>query len=158
MDPVVLAVATALVSAMATDAWQQARSSTVALWQRAHPEHVPAIEDELTDVRDEVLEARRTHDVAAEERLTGGWQLKFQRLVRDDPALARELQRLLEQELAPLLPPPDSPPHSGAVQQTANASGRAGVIQAGGSITINEAARAQDRRRNGWWRGTGSAS
>ncbi|MEU6895846.1 hypothetical protein ABZ934_29605 [Streptomyces sp. NPDC046557] len=158
MEALILAVATALVSAMATDAWQQARSSTVALWQRARPEHVPAIEDELTDVRGEVLEARRTHDAAAEERLTDGWQLRFQRLVRGDPALASELQRLLDQELAPLLPPPDSPPHSGAIQQTANASGQASVNQAGGDININESGRAQGRRRNGWWRRSGSAS
>jgi hypothetical protein len=32
VDPIVLAAATALVGAMATDAWQQARTAVVAWW------------------------------------------------------------------------------------------------------------------------------
>jgi hypothetical protein len=115
---------------MATDAWQQARSSVVALWQRVHPERVPAIEAELAEVRYEVLAARDADDVATEEGLAQDWQRKLQRMVRDNPALGRELQRVLDQELTPLLPPSSGPGHV-TVTQTANAGRRSNITQVG---------------------------
>ncbi|MEW1655527.1 hypothetical protein [Streptomyces sp. NPDC093707] len=138
MEPLVLAAGTALVSAMATDAWQQARASAVALWRRVHPERVPTIEAELTEVRDEVLAARAEGDTTAEEGITADWQRKLRRLVQNDPALGQELQRVLDEELTPLLPRDESP-RSGTITMQATASGNGRNYQVGqGNLTINE--------------------
>ncbi len=132
-----MAAGSALVGAMATDAWQQARSSAVALWRRVHPQHVPAIEDELAEVRAEVLAARGVGDTETEAGLAADWQRRLGRLLRDDPALADELRRVLDEELTPLLP--DTEGHRAAsVEMTARASGRARIYQAAGNQTINE--------------------
>lgn len=138
MDPLVLAAGSALVSSMATDAWQQARNSAVALWRRVHPDRVPAIEAELADVRAELLAAREEGDAQAEGELAADWQRRLRRLLRDDPSLADELRRVLDEELSPLLASAEqvSVRH---VKQTATASGRARVYQAGGNQTIREA-------------------
>jgi hypothetical protein len=47
VDPIVVAFRTALVGAMATDVWQQARASEVALWRRVHPQQVGTVEADL---------------------------------------------------------------------------------------------------------------
>ncbi|MFG2829905.1 hypothetical protein ACGFWI_20970 [Streptomyces sp. NPDC048434] len=123
---------------MATDAWQHARDSAVALWRRVHPDRVPAIEAELTDVRSEVIAAREEGDAQAEEDLAADWQRRLRRLLRDDPSLANELRRVLDEELSPLLAPAEQT-RIGQVQMTATASGHARVYQAGGNQTIREA-------------------
>lgn len=135
MDPVVLAVGTALVSAMATDAWQQARTSMVNLWQRVHPARATAIEEELDEVREEVLAARGADDTDAETGLAQDWQRKLQRLVNNHPGLARELQRVLDQELAPLLPQRSDAAGPGTVTMKVKARDNNTIIQ-GRDITI----------------------
>ena len=104
MDPLVLAAASAVVSALATDAWQQGREAVVRLWRRARPDHVAAIESELDDTRSEVLAARGNADSQAEEGLVADWQRKLKRLLTADPELGVELLRVLDEELTPLLP------------------------------------------------------
>ncbi|WP_318308765.1 hypothetical protein [Streptomyces californicus] len=137
MDALVMAAGTALVGAMATDTWQQARSSAVALWRRVHPQRVQAIEEELADVRVEVLAAREAGDSEAEAGLAADWQRRLLRLLRDDPSLADELRRLLDEELTPLLPSAEAN-RIGSVEMKARASGRARIYQAVGNQTINE--------------------
>ncbi|MFE7124910.1 hypothetical protein [Streptomyces sp. NPDC057617] len=105
MDPIVLAAGTALVSAMATDAWQQARAATVALWRRIRPEQADHIGAELEALRARVLAARQQGDGDTEQALAGTWRLHLQQLLLDDPTLAAELQRLLDEQLTPALPP-----------------------------------------------------
>ncbi|MEV6025271.1 hypothetical protein [Streptomyces sp. NPDC052036] len=90
---------------MATDAWQQARAATAALWHRLHPEHADDIGAELETLRAGVLSAREQHDHDTEEALTGVWRLRLQRLLSDDPAAAGELRRLFQEHLVPALPP-----------------------------------------------------
>lgn len=104
MDPLVLAAASAVVTAMATDGWQQAREAMVKLWRRSRPGHVPAIETDLDQTRDEVIAARTAGDRAAEEELVAEWGRKLQRLLGADPSLETELRRVLDEDLAPLLP------------------------------------------------------
>ncbi|MGW2027989.1 hypothetical protein [Streptomyces decoyicus] len=123
---------------MATDAWQHARDCAVALWRRVHPDRVPAIEAELADVRSEVIAARDEGDAQAEEELAADWQRRLRRLLRDDPSLADELRRVLDEELSPLLAPAEQS-RIGQVQMNATASGHARVYQAGGNQTIREA-------------------
>jgi hypothetical protein len=104
MDPLVLAAATAVVTAMSTDGWQQAREVVVKLWRRGRPDHLPAIEADLDDTRAEVVTAREDGDSSAEEALVADWQRKLRRLLNTDPQLGAELQRVLDEQLTPLLP------------------------------------------------------
>ncbi|MFG3493845.1 hypothetical protein [Streptomyces sp. NPDC047928] len=137
MDPIVAAAGTALVGAMATDAWRQARTAVVALWQRVHPERVPAVEAELEETRDDVLAARADGDTDAERDLAGDWERRLRRLLREDPSLGDELRRVLDEELTPLLPAPQTTGPT-SVHMNATASGSARVYQSGRDQTINE--------------------
>jgi hypothetical protein len=106
MDPVVAAFGTALVGAMATDAWQQVREAVSGLWRRVHQRREDdAIGAELDELREQVLVARRDGDAGTERALEGAWRVRLQQLLRADPALAAELQRVLDQVLAPALTP-----------------------------------------------------
>ena len=89
-------VRTALVGAIATDAWQQAHEAVVSLWHRMRPlrenDGIGAVLDEL---QEQVLVARRDGDADTERALEGVWQLRLQQQqqqqqqqLRADPALA----------------------------------------------------------------------
>ncbi|WP_157986976.1 hypothetical protein [Streptomyces atratus] len=103
MDPIVLAAGTALVSAMATDAWLQARTATVAMWRRIRPDHADGVEAELDVLRTQVLAAREADDEDTEQALAGAWRMHFQQFLADDPGLAAELRLLLDDHLGPVL-------------------------------------------------------
>ena len=97
MDPVVAAFGTALVGAIATDAWQQVHEAVVGLWLRVHPRRKDdSISAELDELREQVLGARRDGDASTERALEGVWQVRLQQLLRADPALAGELRRVLD--------------------------------------------------------------
>jgi hypothetical protein len=103
MDELILAAASALVGAMATDGWNEVRSGVGALWRRVHPDRVPAIESELDEVRHELLASRRAGDAEVEKGLVSDWQRKLRRLMAAHPELTAELRLLLE-EWSRLLP------------------------------------------------------
>jgi hypothetical protein len=106
MDPVVAAFGTALVGAIATDAWQQVHGAVAGLWHRVHPgRENSSIGAELDQLREQVLVARRDGDAGTERALEGAWQLRLQQMLRADAALAAELQRVLDQVLIPALTP-----------------------------------------------------
>jgi hypothetical protein len=106
MDPVVAAFGTALVGAIATDAWQQVHAAVTGLWHRVHPwREDDGIGAELDELREQVLVARQDGDAGTERALEGAWQLRLQQLLRADQALAAELQRVLDQVLTPALTP-----------------------------------------------------
>lgn len=137
MDPIVLAAGTALVTAMATDTWQQARRGAVALWRRVHPEQAATVETELAEVRTQVLAARRDGDSDTERALAGSWQVRLAQLVRADPALAGELRQVLDEHLTPAL----SPSERGRIESitmTASSSDQGRVYQAGRDQHITE--------------------
>lgn len=104
MDPIVLAAGTALVSAMATDAWQQVRAAVVAWWRKVHPARADAVGAELDDTHAQVLAARDRGDEDTEQALTGIWRLHLQQLLDMNPAAGPALQRLLDEHLTPALP------------------------------------------------------
>jgi hypothetical protein len=104
MDPLVLAAGTALIGAMATDAWQQTRTAVVAWWRKLHPGRADAVGAELDTARAQVLAARERGDEDTEQALAGTWRLRLQQLLDQDPAAAPGLQRLLEEHLTPALP------------------------------------------------------
>jgi hypothetical protein len=105
MDPVVLAFGPALVGAIATDTWPRVREAVTGLWRRVHPQKADHIGTELDELREQVLLARRDGDAGTERALEGAWQLRLQQLLRADPDLAAELQRVLDQVLTPALTP-----------------------------------------------------
>ncbi|MDX3108777.1 hypothetical protein [Nonomuraea angiospora] len=137
MDPIVLAAGTALVTAMATDAWQSARDGAVALWRKVRPEQAEVVEAELVEVREQVLEARRDGDVDTEQALAGTWQVRLQQLLRAEPSLAGEIQRVLDEVLTPALQPAEQE-RIGTLVMKAKASGHGRIYQAGRDQTIHE--------------------
>ena len=104
MDPLVMAAGTALIGAMATDAWQQARTAVVAWWRKVHPGRADAVGAELDTARAQVLAARERGDEDTEQALAGTWRLRLQELLDHDPAAGPGLARLLEEHLTPALP------------------------------------------------------
>ncbi|MGW2563838.1 hypothetical protein ACWCXB_32350 [Streptomyces sp. NPDC001514] len=105
MDPIVLAAGTALIGAMATDGWLQARTAMVALWRRVRPDQADAVGSELESVRTQVVAAVDRADEDTVRALAGVWHLRLQQLLGECPGLVAELQRLLEEHLVPALPP-----------------------------------------------------
>ncbi|MFI2238110.1 hypothetical protein [Streptomyces chrestomyceticus] len=138
MDPITTAVATALVGAMATDAWQRVTDAVAALWRRAHPERADRVGGELAGLRDDVLAARAqpSRDPEAERALITVWQGRLARLVDGNAELQAELQRLLDEDLAPLLPRAERE-HVTSIRQTAQADRRSKVVQAGDNVIIH---------------------
>ncbi|MFF8841660.1 hypothetical protein ACF08N_02865 [Streptomyces sp. NPDC015127] len=138
MDPIVLAAGTALVGAMATDAWQQARAATVDLWRRMRPERADGIGAELDVLRGQVLAAREDGDTDTEEALAGSWRLRLHELLRQDPGLAAELRRLVDEHLAPALPDGERD-RARSIVMKAEAHDSARIYMAGGDQHITGA-------------------
>jgi hypothetical protein len=143
MDPLVLAAASAVVTAMATDGWQQAREAVGGLWRRSRPGHVPAIETDLDETRAEVIAARAVGDCAVEEGLVADWERKLRRLLDADPSLGIELRRVLDEELAPLLTPGEQARLMNVQDITASAPGATAQGAMFGNI-INYGGRSAD--------------
>ncbi|MFJ8742418.1 hypothetical protein ACIRL2_23880 [Embleya sp. NPDC127516] len=122
---------------MATQTWDQARQAVVAFWRQRRAEEVPAIEAELAHCRTEVTEARAVGDGSVEEALIGDWQRKLRRLLSEDPSLRAELQRVLDEELTPLLP---DAARAGItnIRMSANVSGHGEAYLAGRDMTVKK--------------------
>ena len=104
VEPIAEAFGTALIAAMATDTWQQARKAVAALWRRVRPlESADTVEGELESLRDRILAARQAGRADTEQALAGVWQSRCQALLLDDPALAAELWQVLGEILTPML-------------------------------------------------------
>jgi hypothetical protein len=121
---------TALVTLLATDAWEKSKSAAGALWQRVHPERAETVQAELVEARAEVLAARAAGDDAVESELVMEWRRRLRRLLTTDPTVATELRRLLDEELAPALSATGRT-WTGNVDMRAEASGNARVYQVG---------------------------
>ncbi|MGH4010805.1 MAG: hypothetical protein ACRDTH_22045 [Pseudonocardiaceae bacterium] len=90
----------ALVGAMATDAWQTARSGIAALLGRGTPVRQSAIEAQLDGNAD--LVARAEDPVQVRETLVPLWQLELQELLRRNPEAADELRAVVARVQAAL--------------------------------------------------------
>ncbi|MFF7012333.1 hypothetical protein ACFY9Y_22665 [Streptomyces fimicarius] len=119
---------TTLVGLMATDAWERTRDGVVAFWQRARPERADAVAAELSNTREDL-----SADTDTEGELAAEWQGRIRRLLTDQPQVAEELQRLLDE-----LSPSTSPAASASVTQHASATGQSRVYQAGRDLHITE--------------------
>lgn len=139
MDPITVAglAGTALVGAMATDAWQQTRDGVVALWRRVHPERAQEVGQELTQLRS-IVEERGTAEV--ETAMTQLWQLRLRDLLLADPALTTELTTQLAHladEMAARGAAPDTQV-VGSQHLEAHASDGGRVYQAARDLHITE--------------------
>ncbi|WP_405537917.1 hypothetical protein OG787_35160 [Streptomyces sp. NBC_00075] len=155
MDPLAVAVGTALVGAMATDSWQQAKRALVALWRRVRPEaEVDTVGAEFGQARTRLLAALEGGAApgaapGVDSGVTSGavsgvvaaletdWQFRLHLLLREHPDLAGELRRVLDAELTPLLPE-EGGTRGGTVVMKAQASGSGRVYQAGRDQHITE--------------------
>lgn len=137
MDPIVAAAGAAMVSAMATDGWQHARDAVVAWWRHHRPERAEDVSSELEALRGRVLTARREEDEDTEQALTGAWRLRLQQLLEEDPELAAELRRLLDEHLTPALPPEEQD-RARTVVMRAEARDSARIYMAGRDQHITE--------------------
>ncbi|KUJ37783.1 hypothetical protein AB0N87_36155 [Streptomyces sp. NPDC093228] len=137
MDPIALAAGTALVSAIAADAWQGARTGMVALWRRVRPEQAEAVDAELAETRAQVLAARQTGEADTEQALVADWQMRIQALLRSNPAVADELRQLLDTQLTSALSEQEQS-RIGTLLMRAEASGSGRVYQAGRDQHITE--------------------
>ncbi|MQS37720.1 hypothetical protein [Streptomyces katsurahamanus] len=118
MDEIAV-VASALVAAMATDAWHQAREGLVALWRRVRPERAEEISGELEALHTQVLNARTEEDPAEMlQALETTWRIQLRALLRHDPQATGELRRILDEELAPALEPGERQRVYSVVQNT----------------------------------------
>ncbi|MEU7924693.1 hypothetical protein [Micromonospora sp. NPDC049107] len=124
----------AVVTLLATDAWQTAKSAMVSLWGVAHPQRVEVISGELDDARAALLAGRRSDGPTVEEELAGEWRGRLRRLLAADPGLADELKRLLDEQLVP------AARNAGVatVNQRARAEGNARIYMSGRDLSVNE--------------------
>ncbi|MGN9759006.1 hypothetical protein [Streptomyces sp. SD31] len=128
MDPIVLAAGTALVGAMATDAWQQARSGLVAWWRRVRPEQADSVDADLVLTRERLVEASRADGSEIEQALVTAWQSRFQQLLQSHPSAAEDLARITADHFARAAEErAQTPPTT----MHAQASGNGRVYQAG---------------------------
>jgi LmbE family N-acetylglucosaminyl deacetylase len=87
--------ATTVVAAMATDAWQAARSGTVRLFDRSDASQQADIKAQLDSTADLV---RRAPDAGrARQGLVPVWQLRLEELLGQYPEAAAELEDLVRQ-------------------------------------------------------------
>ncbi|MFF4787927.1 hypothetical protein ACFY3E_42255 [Streptomyces griseorubiginosus] len=107
MDEIALATAaaSALVGAMATDAWRHGRDGLVALWRRVRPERAEQIGTELETLHVQVLDARAEGAPEVLQGLEMTWRGQLGALLQRDPHAAGELRRILDEQLAPALEP-----------------------------------------------------
>lgn len=135
MNPAQLAAtaASALVGAMATDAWEEARAAVVSLWHRVYPGRAETVAEELLEVRQDVLAAQQT-DVRIEESLIEEWQRRLQRMLEASPKMAIELQCILDDVFRPVL----DREQRDSIVMNARASEHGRVFQAGRDMHITE--------------------
>lgn len=133
--------ASTIVTLLATDAWEKARSAVGTFWQRMHPASARAIEAELTEAQAAlVADANRDEHPrqALADALRAEWSGRLRRLLVSHPQAADELRRLLDEELIPALPQAVQA-WSGTVEMRAKASGQGRVYQVGqGTINVGE--------------------
>jgi hypothetical protein len=123
----------ALVTVLATDAWESARDGLVGLWRRASPERAEAVQVELDSSREDLVSARTRGDAETEQELGEEWSSRLRRLLREHPEVADELRAFVAETEEAHGP---GTPHQVNLRATASGSGR--VYQAGRDQHINE--------------------
>lgn len=136
---------TTVVTVLTTDAWGRAKTAIGALWRRAYPDRAETIEAELSETREMLLAAQERAQeqgddvVLGEQELAEGmadeWRGRFRRLLAANPDIAREVRRILEEEL---VVSPQEEDQITSIVFHANPTGHARVYQAGRDQHIAE--------------------
>ena len=134
MEPITLTVATALLSAVATDSWEHAKSAVVGLWRRARPDQAESVESDLVWARQQVLIARAEHAVQVEEVVRAEWQARLQSLLVTHPEVGELLREIVRSRWAG---GPEDVQRAPVVSVKARASDFSRVYQAGGDLHIH---------------------
>ncbi|MGW1076444.1 hypothetical protein [Streptomyces sp. NPDC002537] len=135
MDPPVAQVGSAIVAAAASDAWRQASNAVSNLFRRAHPERAEEIDTKLSELRAEALEARGEQGSEMERALETLWTLRLRRLLTENPQLTSETQRILDEEIIPVLDP-HARHRAASFTQNVQGSQQSQIIQAGGDVVV----------------------
>ena len=131
--------ATTIVAAMATSAWQTARSGVLQLFRHGGEKGQAAISAELDGHA--ALVERADDAGAARQGLAAAWQIRLADLLRQDPEAQRELRALVDTIEAQL------PQAERAWVQTNIATGGGHVFAAqGGDVIVHSAPPAVDER------------
>ncbi|MFJ3932237.1 MULTISPECIES: hypothetical protein [unclassified Streptomyces] len=123
----------AVVTLMATDAWERVRDGVVAVWRRASPGRADGVQGELEAAREELATARETGDELTEQEIREEWSGRLRRLLREQPDVAEELRRVLAEA-----DPQAAGERTCTVRMQATASGSGRVYQAGRDQHITE--------------------
>jgi hypothetical protein len=135
VELIVAAFGSALVAAMATDPWQQAREAVVGVWRRVRsPQQTEVVEGELAGLRERVLAARRDGRADTEQAVVGVWQGRLQELLLAEPGLAAELRRVLVETLVPMLAPAEQA-RIGGIVMSGSSHGSSTFNQVAGNQT-----------------------
>ncbi|NJP35279.1 hypothetical protein [Micromonospora thermarum] len=94
------AAGSALVGAMATDAWGWAKTNFARLFGRSDPARVEAVERRLEGSRAELEGLSGRELVQARSRVAAAWQARLSDLVEDDPDAAVLLEALVKEVAA----------------------------------------------------------
>ncbi|MEU0679405.1 hypothetical protein [Streptomyces albogriseolus] len=120
-----LSGATTVVAAMATDAWEAARTGTARLLGRGEPPRQATVEHQLD--ADAELVLSEADSPGARRELVPVWNRRLAAFLRENPAAADELRALLD-EIRPALPQGES---CWVQQVTAHGQGTAFGVQGG---------------------------
>lgn len=123
----------ALVTVMATDAWERARGGVVDLWRRVSPERADAVEVELDASRDDLVAAHERGEGETETELSEEWGSRLRRLLREHPEAAEELRGVVH-----ACEEATGAPAQYQVHLRATASGSGRVYQAGRDQHVTE--------------------
>ncbi|MFF3249427.1 hypothetical protein ACFYWP_00060 [Actinacidiphila glaucinigra] len=125
--------ATTLIGLMATDAWQQARSTINRVWRKSRPEQADRVNADLDEAQLTVTQARRNDDDALEAAVLAEWQSRMLRLALTDSAVRADLKAAVRQLEA--LARKTAP---GSVSMQADARDHARIYQSAQDMVINE--------------------
>ncbi|MFG2912454.1 hypothetical protein ACGF0D_06050 [Kitasatospora sp. NPDC048298] len=134
MDPELTDIATrgatALAGLMVTSAWERVKPRVAAMFGR----RAESISEELDETQAELAAAPEDGRESAIQSAQGEWQPKLRRLLAGDPAMAAELQAILD-EFAPK--PPQQVVHETYNQTINNGTYSGTVIMAGKINNMN---------------------
>ncbi|MFB9530604.1 hypothetical protein [Nonomuraea roseola] len=104
MAELAMAGAATVVGAMATDAWQSARSAAGRLFGQGDEGRREIAETRLDRAAAEVKVADPAHRDEVRERIAASWQIRLADLIEEQPQAEAQLRRMIE-DLRRQLPP-----------------------------------------------------
>ncbi|MCX4761483.1 hypothetical protein OG562_10920 [Streptomyces sp. NBC_01275] len=119
----------AVIAAMATDAWQETRTRVVGVWQRFHPAFADSINEQLgaAQLALSLLPENLRHE--AEGELVNRWRNQILQLLQRDPAVSELLAAALSGN-------PGQPETQ--VRQVGHVHGNGRIYMAGRDVTITD--------------------